>query len=155
MTPEEAQSLMQEGAGIDAGEAEHAEASLEGRIDARGQVVEPNPDAAAMEWFLVPKMLAWAITTVYPETKDQFDDAKCMELARAIVPVAEKYGVNGMSESPELMLLAGCAMFGTPAYLAYKARQRTEAIRQQGRDQAAGADSAPAWDAQSKAPDGG
>lgn len=115
--------MINEASAIDQGEALHQEAAAEGRIDPRGQVIEANPDAAAMEWFIVPKTMAWAITAVFPETAPHYTDEKCMELARAIVPVAEKYGINGIGESPELMLLFGVGMFGAPGYLAYKARK--------------------------------
>jgi hypothetical protein len=127
MTEQEALTLMNEGAAIDQGEAVHQEAAAEGRIDPRGQIVEADPDAAAKEWFLIPKIIAWAVTTVYPETAPAYTDDKCMELARAIVPVASKYGINGIGDSPELTLLMGCGMFGAPAFLAHKARQAEKA----------------------------
>lgn len=130
MTEAEALVMMREAEGIDNGEAAHQAAAEEGRIDDHGHIVEPeaaHPDAAAMEWFLIPKAIAWAVTTIYPETAPAYTDDKCMELARAIVPVAEKYGLNGIGESPELMLLVGCAAFGAPGYIAHKARKAAKA----------------------------
>lgn len=130
MTEQEAQALIKEGAGIDTGEAAHAEAAAAGQLDGRGQIVAPDPDARAMEWFLIPKTIAWALTTIYPELAPHYTDAKCLELARAIVPVAEKYGINGMGESPELMLAIGCVGFGAPAYMAHRQRKAEQAARE-------------------------
>ncbi|RFP36151.1 hypothetical protein [Duganella sp. BJB476] len=126
MTEQEAQALINAGGGIDAGEAAHAEAAATGMLDGRGQIVAEDPNAKAMEWFLVPKTVAWAITTIYPEVAEHYTDAKCLELAAAIVPVAEKYGLNGMGASPELMLVIGCIGFGAPAFIAHKARKKAE-----------------------------
>lgn len=139
MTPQEAQALINEGAGIDAGQAAHDEAAATGMLDDKGQIIVPPDDsqARAMEWFIVPKTLAWAITAVFPETAKHYTDEKCMELARAIVPVAEKYGLNGIGESPELMLLVGTGMFCAPGYLAFKARKAAQ-IEQAEKDHAAG-----------------
>jgi hypothetical protein len=135
MTEQEANALISEAAGIDAGAAAHAEAAASGNLDDRGNiVVQADPiEAKAMEWFIVPKTLAWAITAVFPETAKHYTDEKCMELSRAIVPVAEKYGLNGIGESPELMLLLGTGMFCAPGYLAYKQRKaaREEAERKE------------------------
>lgn len=116
--------LMREAEGIDGQEAVHAEAAAEGRIDPRGQIIEHDPDARAMEWFLIPKAIAWGITTIYPETAAAYTDAKCLELARAIVPVADKYGLSGIGDSPELTLLMAAAFFGAPGYLAHQARKQ-------------------------------
>jgi len=117
MTEQEAQMLIAQGDGIDAEQVQHTQ-------DAMGVAqVAPNPDAAAMEWFIVPKALAWLVATVFPETAPAYTDEKCLELARAIVPVAEKYGMNGPGDSPELTLLGAAAMFGMPGYMAYKKRK--------------------------------
>jgi hypothetical protein len=142
MTPQEAEALIREGAGIDAGEAAHAEAAATGNLDAGGQIMVPDETARALEWIIVPKMLAWAITTVFPETKAAYTDSAQMELAKAIVPVADKYGLSGVGDSPELMLLLGAGMFCVPGYLAHKARKAKadaeEQARQAGTVEAAG-----------------
>lgn len=139
MTEQEAQALMREGAAIDAGQAAHDEAAATGMLDEKGQIVVPPDDsqAKALEWFIVPKTLAWAITAVFPETAPHYTDEKCMELAHAIVPVAEKYGLNGIGESPELMLLVGTGMFCAPGYLAYKSRKAAK-LEKDAKDRAAG-----------------
>jgi hypothetical protein len=131
MTEQEAQALIAEGAGIDAGAAAHAEAAATGNLDTKGNIIAaPDPNVELMEkaknWFIIPKTLAWAITAVLPETAPAYTDDRCMELAKAIVPVADKYGWNGLDDSPELMLLMGSAMFCAPGYLAYKARQNAK-----------------------------
>ncbi|MBV6324369.1 hypothetical protein [Duganella violaceipulchra] len=123
MTPQEAEALVREGAAIDAGAAAHSEAAASGNLDERGQIVAPDENARAMEWFMVPKVIAWAITAVFPETAPNYSDAKCMELAHAIVPVADKYGLSGVGDSPELMLLLATGMFCAPGYLAHKGRK--------------------------------
>lgn len=125
MSEQAMQALIREGEGIDAGQAAHDQAAAEGMIDDKGQIIVPPDDSAARaaEWFLVPKTLAWAITAVFPELAPHYSDAKCMELAHAIVPVADKYGLGGPGDSPELTLLIGTGMFCAPAYLAYKARK--------------------------------
>ena len=128
LSEQEMQALVREGEGIDAGAAAHAEAAASGNLDANGNALPP-PDpvdltaAKAAEWFIVPKTLAWAITAIFPELAPHYSDAKCMELATAIVPVAEKYGWEGVGDAPELGLLVGTAFFCMPAYQVHKARQ--------------------------------
>jgi hypothetical protein len=136
MTEQEANALIAEGAGIDAGAAAHADAAATGNLDAKGNIMpapDPNAElqAKAQNWFMVPKALAWAITAVFPETEPYYTDDKCMELAQAIVPVAEKYGLNGFQESPELMLVMGTAFFCAPGYGAYKTRRAVAEIVEQ------------------------
>lgn len=123
MNENDASILMNEAQGIDGIEAEHAQAAQEGRLDPAGQVIEVDPNARAMEWFLIPKTIAWAITALYPETAKCYSDAKCLELAHAIVPVADKYGITGIGDSPELSLIVAAAMFGAPAYIAHGQRK--------------------------------
>lgn len=135
MTPQEAEALVREGSSIDAGEAAHAEAAASGMLDERGAIIIPDEAARAAEWFMVPKMLAWAITAVFPETAPHYTDAKCMELAAAIVPVADKYGLSGIGDSPELMLLMGTGMFCLPGYMAHKGRQAARAAEEQARQE--------------------
>lgn len=130
MTDQEMQALIAEGTAIDAGQAAHDAAAAEGRIDDKGGIIAPVDEttAKAAEWFMIPKALAWAITSVFPETTPCFSDEKCMELAKAIVPVADKYGLNGPGDSPELALVVGTAFFCMPAVAAYKQRKaRAEA----------------------------
>lgn len=117
MTDQEIQALINAGDAIDAGAAEaQAEAQqLPG-------VLPPDPDAAAMEWLLVPEGIAWAITTAFPETAQYYTAEAKMNLARAIVPVADKYGWSGVS-SPEVMLGMAAIGFAMPAVLAYKERK--------------------------------
>lgn len=132
LTPQEMEALVREGDAIDANAAAHAQAAAEGNLDDKGQIMAP-PDPAMMaaekaqEWFLVPKTLAWAITTVFPELAPHYTDEKCMELANAIVPVADKYGWSGVGNSPELALAMGTAFFCMPAIQAHKARQAEKA----------------------------
>lgn len=122
MTEAEAQALINEGAGIDAAAAQYSEAAATGQLDGNGGVIAPDPDAGAMGWIIVPEMLAWAITTVFPETQKHYTDAAKMNLARAIAPVAEKYGWEGAGEQPELMLVVAVAGFAAPAYMARRER---------------------------------
>lgn len=128
LTPQQMEALVREGEGLDAGVAAHEQAAAEGNLDDKGQIIAP-PDPVdlteqkAAEWMIVPQTLAWAITAALPETAPAYTPEKCMELARAFVPVAEKYGWNGPGESPELSLLLCSAMFCAPAYIAVKHRQ--------------------------------
>lgn len=133
MTPQEAEALVREGAAIDAGAAAHSEAAAAGNLDDRGQIVAPDENARALEWFMVPKVIAWAVTAVFPETAPAYSDAKCMELAHAIVPVADKYGLSGVGDSPELMLLLATGMFCAPGYLAHKGRKEKAAAEERAR----------------------
>jgi hypothetical protein len=139
MTPQEAEALVREGAAIDQGAADHAEAAAAGNLDDKGRIMAPDENARAMEWFMVPKVIAWAVTAVFPETAPAYSDAKCMELAHAIVPVADKYGLSGVGDSPELMLLLATGMFCAPGYLAHKARKAKVLEEEQAR-QAGGGD---------------
>lgn len=133
MTEQEAQALVAEATAIDGAAAAHAEAAAAGNLDAKGNALPP-PDpvdetaAKAAEWFIVPKTLAWAITAVFPELAEHYTDAKCMELATAIVPVADKYGWSGVGDAPELTLLVGTAFFCMPAYQAHQARQAAKKL---------------------------
>lgn len=128
MTPQEMEAMVREGDSLDAGVAAHAEAAATGQLDDKGQIIAP-PDPVdlaeqrAAEWLIVPQTLAWAITAALPETAASYTPEKCMELARAFVPVADKYGWNGPGESPELSLILCSAMFCAPAYIAVKHRQ--------------------------------
>lgn len=131
MTEQEAMALVNQAGAIDQGLAA-AEAEAMNPTDQGGggpMVAVPDDLRKAAEWFLIPKALAWAITTVFPETKEAYTDAACMELAGAIAPVAEKYGLNGPGDSPELTLLMGTAMFCVPGYLAFKSRKDEAAAR--------------------------
>lgn len=127
MTEQEALSLINQAGAIDQGiAAAEAEATAPpGAPGGAGMAVQAVPPelAAAAEWFIIPKALAWAITTVFPETKPHYTDEACLELAGAIAPVAEKYGLNGPGDSPELTLLMATGMFCVPGYLAYKGRK--------------------------------
>ena len=125
MTEQEAQQLIAQGDTIDTAQAQHAQEAIGGVPAA-----PPHPDAAAMEWFIVPKSLAWLVTTLFPETASAYTDEKCLELARAIVPVAEKYGMNGPGDSPELTLLGAAAMFSMPAIMAHKKRKKEAADKE-------------------------
>lgn len=132
MTEQEMESLVREGDAIDAGAAAYAEAAASGNLDDNGKIIAP-PDpvdetaAKAAEWFIVPKTLAWAITAAFPELAEHYSDEKCMELAKAIVPVADKYGWSGVGNAPELTLAMGAAFFCMPAYGAHRARQAEKA----------------------------
>lgn len=136
MTEQEMEALVREGEALDTGAAAYAEAAASGNLDDKGQIIAP-PDpvdetaAKAAEWFIVPKTAAWAITAVFPELAEHYTDAKCMELATAIVPVAEKYGWSGVGNSPELALAMGTAFFCLPAVQAHRHRQAEKAKKAQ------------------------
>ncbi len=117
------EALIRAGASIDSGAAEHAEAEAAGQIDARGNIVQVDPDAAAMEWMFVPAIIAMIAKTILPETADSYSDDRCMDLARAFVPVAEKYGWSGNTMSPEIGLAVVGFGFAMPAVLAYRKRK--------------------------------
>lgn len=132
MSPQEMEALVREADAIDAGAAAHAQAAAEGNLDAKGEIMAPPDPAAqaaekAAEWFIVPKTMAWAITAVFPELAPHYTDDKCMELANAIVPVADKYGWSGVGNSPELALAMGTAFFCMPAIQAHRHRQAEKA----------------------------
>lgn len=112
------ENLVLQGAAIDAGaDAEASEAAGIAPVD---------PMAAVNEWMLVPEVLSWIITSIYPETAPSYTPERKMQLATAIVPVAEKYGLSGVGDSPELMLGVAALGFGMPAYLAHQARKKAK-----------------------------
>lgn len=123
MTEQEAQALMMQGAAIDQGEAAAAELAVTGTV----APAQANPDAAAMEWLIVPEIIAWGITAVFPETLQHYSDEAKLNLARKIAPVAEKYGWNSPGDAPELGLAVGAIGFSMPAVLAYRARKEKAA----------------------------
>ena len=132
MTEQEMEALVREADAIDKGAEDYAEAAASGNLDDKGKIIAPpDPvDEAALkaaEWFIVPKTAAWAITAVFPELAEHYTDEKCMELARAIVPVADKYGWGGVGNSPELALAMGAAFFCLPAVQAHRHRQAEKA----------------------------
>ncbi|MFZ6732241.1 hypothetical protein ACO0LG_09995 [Undibacterium sp. Ji42W] len=124
MTEQEINAMLAAGENIDAGAA----IAMEEAQQLPG-VMPPDPDAAAMEWLIVPTGLAWAITTAFPETAHYYTDEAKMNLARAIVPVADKYGWSGVS-SPEIMLGMAAIGFAMPAVLAYKERKELREAEQ-------------------------
>ncbi len=122
MTEQEALALMQEGAGIDAGEQAHAEAAASGMLDQRGGIIAPDPDAKAMEWMFVPEILSFFACHLLPECAPAYTKEANLNLARAFVPVAEKYGWNGVA-SPEISLALASFAFSMPAVMAYRERK--------------------------------
>lgn len=126
MTEQEAQALLMQGTAIDTSEAAFTDAAAAGLLDDRGRPMAapvPDPDAAAMEWVIIPQTLAWGIKLVFPEVAECYTQAAELDLARKIAPVAEKYGWNGPGNAPELALAIGAIGFSMPAVLAYKARK--------------------------------
>lgn len=118
------QAMINAGDSIDAGQALAQEEAQQ-----LPGVLPPDPDAAAMEWLIIPEGLAWAITTAFPETAQYYTPDAKMNLARAIVPVADKYGWSGVS-SPEVMLGMAAIGFAMPAVLAYKERKAAREAEQ-------------------------
>lgn len=124
MTEQDAKAIMAESAAIDQGQVVAAHDAANPPPPGGGPVVAVPPElSAAAEWFMIPKAMAWAITAVLPELKSYYTDEVCMELATAIAPVAEKYGLNGPGDSPELTLLMATGMFCAPAYMVYSAKK--------------------------------
>lgn len=122
----EAQKFLMTAQAIDMSEAAASELATSGEIDASGKIVmpsAPDPDAAAMEWLILPQMIAWGFKVAFPEVATHYTAEAEMDLARKIVPVAEKYGWNGPGNAPELALAVGAIGFSMPAVLAYKARK--------------------------------
>lgn len=113
----ELDNLVAQGAAIDAG------IELESQEAAGIPAVEVDPMAAINEWMLVPELLTYVITAIYPETEAHYTEEKKIKLAAAIVPVAEKYGINGVGDSPELLLGFAAFGFAMPAWNARKARK--------------------------------
>lgn len=132
MDVKQMEAMVRQADAIDAGAAAYETAAAEGNLDEKGNVLPP-PDPVdltaekAAQWAIIPQTLAWAITAVFPETAPAYTPEKCMELANAIVPVADKYGWNGPGNSPELGLVLASAFFSMPAYMAYKTRQAAKA----------------------------
>lgn len=123
MTEAEAQALINEGAGIDAGEVAHAEAAANGTLSPSGQIIVPDPDAAAMEWMFVGEIIGFVAKAMMPETEKYYTQERSLELARAFVPVAEKYGWTGNQVAPEVGLAMAGFGFAMPAVMAYRARK--------------------------------
>lgn len=126
--------LIGKAAGIDAGAAEFAEASAAGQIDQRGQIIAPDPDAAAMEWMFVGEILGFVAKAILPETAPAYTDDASMTLARAFVPVAEKYGWSGNHLAPELALAMAGFGFAMPALMAFRARKAAAAEQEGAED---------------------
>ena len=94
------QALIAQGDNIDKNTEQQAQAAIAGPAPA-------NPDAAAMEWMLIPETLTFIICGFFPEVEPAYTDEAKMKLARAIAPVAEKHGWNGPGDSPEITLAMG------------------------------------------------
>jgi hypothetical protein len=119
MTPQEAEALIRQGEAIDQG----AKAATD---EALGIVPEPIPtdDDKAKEWLFAPELLGLVIGLILPETSDFYDDEQMQKkVAAKIVPVAEKYGWNGASSSPEIGLGLAIIGFAMPAVMAYQTRK--------------------------------
>lgn len=132
--PTDFAQLIGKAQGIDAGQAEYSEAIAEGRVDERGKVVAPDPDAAAMEWMFVGEMLGFVAKAIMPETAPHYTEEQSLNLARAFVPVAEKYGWTGNRLAPELALAMAGFGFAMPAVMAYRARKLEALAQSQGGD---------------------
>lgn len=131
MTEVEAQMMLMQGAAIDQGAAASTEAAMGGTLDGQGNIVPTaaaNPDAAAMEWLIIPQTIAWALKMVFPEVAANYTEAAEMDMARKIVPVAEKHGWDGPGSSPEIALVFGAIGFSMPAFLAYRARKEAAKV---------------------------
>lgn len=130
--PTDFAALIGKAQGIDNGQAEYSQAIEEGRVDERGHVLAPDPDAAAMEWMFVGEMLGFVAKAILPETAPHYTEAQSLNLARAFVPVAEKYGWSGNRLAPELALVMAGIGFGMPAYMAFRVRKLEAAQQSQG-----------------------
>jgi hypothetical protein len=140
MDENEFAQLAQKGAAIDAGEAAHADAAAAGLLDTRGNIVAPDPDARAMEWLIIPQMAAMVAKAMYPEVASLYTDERCMEVARAFVPVADKYGWSGSQIGPEVALIMAGVGFAAPAYMAHRARKALAAKLEKGETTGQGGD---------------
>ena len=116
MTEQDMQALIAQGDNIDNDTAQQAQAAIAGPAPT-------NPDAAALEWMMVPEALAFVICGMFPEVAAAYTDEAKLNLARKIAPVAEKHGWNGPGDSPELMLAIGAFGFSMPAIMAYRNRK--------------------------------
>lgn len=130
--PTDFAALIGKAQGIDNGQAEYTEAVADGRVDERGHVLAPDPDAAAMEWMFVGEMLGFVAKAILPETAPHYTDAQSLHLARAFVPVAEKYGWSGNRLAPELALAMAGFGFAMPAIMAYRERKMVAEAQEQG-----------------------
>lgn len=130
MTEQEAQALMNAGAGIDAAEGlEQAEAA---QMPMAGGMAPAGADDGAMDWIIIPETLAMVICMALPECEPFYSDEGNMKFAARLAAVGKKYGWSGASSTPEIGLAIGAAVFMTPAYMMYKNRQAAAAQERQG-----------------------
>ena len=103
-TPEQAEQIKRDE--ISAGAEAQAAESLE---------------ASARQWGSIAYMIGGALAMVAPELRQVYTERACMDWGRAVVPVADKYGWNGVGHLPELGLLIATAGLAVPSVLSVRA----------------------------------
>ena len=85
-----------------------ASATPEARREAEEQQAQvARRDEAAKGWGFCLYLAGQALGKVDPRLSAPYTEAACLEWGASVVPVAEKYGLNGPGNVPELALAAG------------------------------------------------
>jgi hypothetical protein len=78
-------------------------------------------DSEAKEWAMVAYTIGQALGVFAPRLKQIYSEQACEAWGHAVVPVARKYDIQGVSRFPEISLILATAAFAVPTYLEIKA----------------------------------
>lgn len=79
-------------------------------------------EAAAKSWGMVMFTVGGFATMIAPELKQVYSQERCFEWGMAAHAVAEKHGLKGPGNMPEVTLLASTVTFAVPTFFAVRER---------------------------------
>lgn len=104
---------------------------LVGEADAVGgptpEQVEQQAEAtademAAREWGGIAWSVGGFLSLMAPELKQVYTEERCLAWGATVVPVAKKYGWDGVSRFPELALCVSTMALAVPTFFVIRAR---------------------------------
>ena len=80
------------------------------------QAKAAESDVAAKQWGMLMYSIGGMACMIAPELRQVYSEERCFNWGQQANLVAEKYGWNGPSSMPELMLIASTAGFFVPTF---------------------------------------
>jgi hypothetical protein len=78
-------------------------------------------DMSAKQWGMLMFTIGGACQMIAPDLKHVYTEQACLQWGQAANLVAEKYGWNGPSSMPEIVLIGSTLGFAIPSYMMMKA----------------------------------
>lgn len=85
------------------------------------QAKASQADMSAKQWGMLMFTIGGACQMIAPDLKHVYTEQACFQWGQAANLVAEKYGWNGPSSMPEIVLIGSTLGFAIPSYLMMKA----------------------------------